>query len=159
LHELARTFPIGLKESEEGPVVMLASGVHEGKARQEGLQVEPHVTLGGSFAPAVLGPIHTPGHQLNGGRVDDVNQALEPEGELGTMPGAKTRMELLQMFEHRQEQRLGHFRVALSVVVRVVGRRLESFLVAPGSGACERLVWSGCHTFAEQPGGRLDVVI
>jgi hypothetical protein len=40
---------------------MLAGGVHEGKARQEGLQVEPHVTLGGRFAPAVLGPIHTPG--------------------------------------------------------------------------------------------------
>ena len=65
----------------------------------------------------MLGPIHTPGHQLNGGRVYDVNQAFEPEGELGAMPSTKTRMELLQMFEHRPEQRLGHFRVALSVGV------------------------------------------
>ncbi len=38
------------------------------------------------------------------------------------------------------------------------GRRLESLLVAPELGACERLVWSACHTFAEQPGGRLDAV-
>jgi len=96
-------------------VIVLAGGVHQCKARQEGLQVEPHVTLGGSFAPTVLGPIHTPGHQLNGGRVHNVNQALEPEGELGAAPSAKTRMELLQMFEHRPEQRLGQFRVALSL--------------------------------------------
>src|SRR5207244_10388391 len=51
------------------------------------------------------------------GRVHNVNQALEPEGELGAAPSAKTRMKLLQMFEHRPEQRLGQFRVALSVGV------------------------------------------
>jgi len=41
-------------------VVMLAGGSTRARG-QKGLQFEPDVTLGGSFAPAVLGPsIHGP---------------------------------------------------------------------------------------------------
>src|SRR5438445_3496951 len=108
------------------PVVVLSGAVHQCKAGQEALQVEPHVTLGGRFAPTVLGPIHTPSHQLNGGRVNHMNQALEPEGEARATSSPKARMELLQMLEHRPEQRLGHFRIALPVGMRervLAGRR------------------------------------
>ena len=76
-------------------VVMFAGGVHQGKMRQEGLQVEPHMALRGGFAPAVFGPVQTASHQLNGGRVDDVNQAFETKGKLRTTTGPEAGLELL----------------------------------------------------------------
>jgi len=100
------------------PVVMFSGGIHKGEAREEGLEVEPDVALGGGFAPTVPGPVQRVGHELDGSRVHDVNEALEPERQLRATPRAKAGMELLQMREHRPEQRLGHFRVALAVGVR-----------------------------------------
>jgi hypothetical protein len=74
--------------------------------------------FGSGFAPAVFGPVQAVGHQLDGGRVHDVNEALEAEGQLRATPRAKAGMKLLEMVEHRPEQRLGHFRVTFPVGVR-----------------------------------------
>jgi hypothetical protein len=41
--------------------LVFAGGIHEGKAGQEGLQVEPEMTLGGGFAAAMFGPVQTAG--------------------------------------------------------------------------------------------------
>ena len=65
----------------------------------------------------MLGPIHTPGHQLNGGRVHDMNQALEAEGKLRPAAGAEARMQLLQMLEHGPKQLFGQLRVTFAVGV------------------------------------------
>ena len=107
-------------------VVVLTGGVHNDKAGQEGLEIEPHMTFRGGLAAAMLGPIHTPGHQLNGSRVHDMNQPLEAEGELRSAAGAEARMQLLQMIEHGPKQLFRQLRVAFTVGVgeRVLaGRR------------------------------------
>ena len=41
------------------------------------LEIQPEVTLGSRLAPTVLGPVHAGGHQLDGGGVDDVDDAVE----------------------------------------------------------------------------------
>ena len=107
-------------------VVVLTGGVHDDKAGQEGLEIEPHMTFRGGLTAAMLGPIHTPCHQLNGGRVHDMNQALEAKGELRPAAGAEARMQLLQMLEHGPKQLFRQLRVPLAVGVgeRVLaGRR------------------------------------
>ena len=85
---------------------------------QETLQIQSHVTFGSGFAPPVLGPIHTAGHQLNGGAVDDVNHSFESEGKAGAPPPAELRSHPLQFGQHFPKQRFGHRRVALPVGVR-----------------------------------------
>ena len=98
-------------------IVMLAGGIHEGEAREEGLEIETDMALGGGFAPTMLGPVQTVGDQLDGGRVHDVNEALEAEGQLRAPPRAKAGMQLLKMMEHRPKQRLRHFGVAFPVAI------------------------------------------
>ena len=80
---------VGLVEQDDFPVfhagadltgtlvVVVLGGVDDGKARQETLEIQPEVTLGSRLAPTVLGPVHAGGHQLDGGGVDDVDDAVE----------------------------------------------------------------------------------
>ena len=107
------------------PVVVLASGGHDGTARQKGLEIQADMAFGGSLAAAMLGPVQRAGHQLDGGGVHDMDEALEAEGEPGATVAAESGLQGLQMFQHRPEQLLGHFRIAPTVGVRqrVFGRR------------------------------------
>ena len=98
-------------------VVVFAGGVHQGEAGQEGLQVEADMALGGGFAAAMFGPVQTAGDELNGGRVHDMDEPLEAEGELRAALGPEARMELLQMLEHGPEQLFGHLGIAFVVGV------------------------------------------
>ena len=106
------------------PVVVLAGGGHDGAARQKGLEIQTDMAFGGSLAPTVLGPVQRAGHQLDGGGVHDMDEALEAEGEPGAMVAAESGLQSLQMFQHRPEKLLGHFRIAPAVGVRkrVFGR-------------------------------------
>ena len=117
------------------PVVVFAGGVDDSEAGQEGLQVEPHMTFRGRLAPAMLGPIQTPCDQLNGGRVHDMDQALETEGELRSAAGTEARLQLLQMREHGPKQLLGQLRVPLAVGM---GKRV----LAGRRGRANRRQWS-----------------
>ena len=105
--------------------VMLGGGVHDGKAREEGWEIEPDMAFGGGLAAAMFGPVHRTGHQLNGGRVHDVDEALESAGELRAAVAAKGGLQGLQMFQHRPEELLGHLWIASAVGVGkgVLGRR------------------------------------
>ncbi len=62
-------------------VVVVFSSVHDGKGRQEAVQVEAQVHLGRSLAPAVLGPVHAVGNQLHGGGVHGVDFDFEAAQE------------------------------------------------------------------------------
>ena len=106
------------------PVVMFTGGVDNGTTGQEGLEVEPDMAFSGSLAPTMLGPVQRAGHQLNGGRIHDVNESLEAEGESGCAVAAKSGLQRLQMFQHRPEELFGHIRIAPAVGVRerVFGR-------------------------------------
>jgi len=44
---------------------VLAGGIHQCEARQEGMQVEPEMALGGGFAAAMFGPVQAAGDQLD----------------------------------------------------------------------------------------------
>ena len=105
--------------------VMLGGGVHDGAAGQEGLEIEPDMAFGGSLAAAMFGPVQRAGHQLDGGRIHDVDEAFETEGEARRAVTAKGGLQGLQMFQHRPEKLLGQFRIAGAVGVRecVFGRR------------------------------------
>ncbi len=107
------------------PVVVLAGGVHDGAAGQKGLEIQTDMAFGGRLAPTVFGPVQRAGHQLDGGGVHDMNEALEAEGKPGATVAAESGLQSLQMFQHRPEQLLGHFRIAPAVGVRerVFGRR------------------------------------
>ena len=99
--------------------VIVAGGVDDGEARQEALEVQPEVALGGGLAPPVLGPIQTRGNELNGGGVDHMDDALEATGQaFEASPGTELRLDRLQMGKHRPEELLGHRRVAMFVSVR-----------------------------------------
>ena len=87
---------------------MFPGGVHQGKARQKGLQVEAHVSLGSGFAPAVPSPIQAPGLERDGGGVHHVDQSFESKGELRTPSLSEARVELLEMIENLPEQGFGH---------------------------------------------------
>ena len=97
---------------------MFARRVHQRELWQESLAVEPHMTFSRRLAPTVFGPVQAVGHQLNGGRVHDVNETLAAERQLRATTSAKAGMQLLELIEHRPEQRLGHFRIAFPVGVR-----------------------------------------
>src|SRR5690606_9480686 len=106
-------------------VVVLAGGVDDGKARQEALEVEADVALGGGFAAPVPGPVHAPGDQLDGCGIDDVNGAFEAEGEAWATTATELRNEPLEVVEHRPEEGLGHGRIAFAIGMReaVLARR------------------------------------
>ncbi len=69
--------------------VVFAGGAADGKAGQEGLQIQAEMALGGGLAAAVLGPVPTAGDEWDGGGVHEVDGALEAEGELRPAATAK----------------------------------------------------------------------
>jgi len=105
--------------------VMFGGGVNNGAAGQEGLEIEPDMAFGGGLAAAMFGPVQGTRHQLNGGRVHDMNEPFETEGELRAPVTAEAGLHSLQMFQHRPEEPLGHLRIASAVGVGkgVFGRR------------------------------------
>ena len=106
-------------------VVMFGGGVQDDAAWQEGLEVEAEMAFGGGFAPTMFGPVQRAGHQLNGGRVHDLDEPLETEGKTRTVVAAEGRLDRLQMFHHRPEKFFSHDRItgAVGVRERVLGRR------------------------------------
>ena len=96
-------------------VVVFPGGVHQRELGQEGLQIQPHMTFGRGLAPAMFGPVQTPGDQLNGGRVHDVNHPLKSEGEARPVTGAKVRGHRLQMRQHFPEQLFSQSGIPLPV--------------------------------------------
>jgi len=68
-----------VKFSALGLVVL--GRIDKGKAREKTSQVQPQVALGGGMAAAMPGPVHARGDQLHGGRVHQVNGALELAGK------------------------------------------------------------------------------
>jgi hypothetical protein len=58
---------------------MFGGGGHYGTAGQEGLEIQPDMAFSGSLAPAMFGPVQRAGHQLDGGRIHDVDEAFETE--------------------------------------------------------------------------------
>ncbi len=104
---------------------VFAGGVHEGEARQEGLQVEPEMALGGGLAAAMFGPVQTAGDQLDGGGVHQMNHPLEAEGKTRAAIPAKTGVKFFQMAEDGIEKVLGHLGGAFPVGggERILARR------------------------------------
>ena len=96
-------------------VVMFPSGGHQRELGQERLQIQPHMAFGGRLTPAMFGPVQTPGDQLDGGRVHDVNHPLEPEGETRPVLCAKVRGQRLQVRQHFPEQLFGQAGIPLPV--------------------------------------------
>jgi len=94
---------------------VFAGGVHEGEARQEGLQVEPEMALGGRLAAAMFGPVQAAGDQLDGGGIYQVDHAFEAEGKPRSAVPAKTGVEFLQMAEDGIEKVLSHLSGAFTV--------------------------------------------
>src|SRR5439155_17944754 len=84
-------------------------------ARQKTLQVEPQMTLGRRLASPMLGPVHTVGHQLQRGRIHQVDHPLEAEGKPATPATSKTRTEILQVLQSLPKQLLCHDRVTLPI--------------------------------------------
>lgn len=71
----------GLEPSTQFPrlgVIVKPSGIDDDTPRQETLQVQPDVTLGGRLAAPMLGPIQALGHQLDGGRIHRMDRPVEP---------------------------------------------------------------------------------
>ena len=98
--------------------VVVPRGVDDGEAGQKAVQVEPQMALGRRLAPAMFGPVHAGGDQLNGGRVDHMDDAPEAPGDaLAPVAASKAGLEGLQMAEHRPEELLRQAGVALLVGV------------------------------------------
>ena len=95
--------------------VVFPGGADDGKAGEEGLQVQAEMALGGGLAATVLGPVQTASDQLDGSGVHEVDGALEAEGELGPTATAEARVNLLEIFEHRPEKVLGHLGGTLTI--------------------------------------------
>ena len=101
--------------------VGVLGGVHDGKARQKTLQIQPQMTFGGRLAPSMLGPVHARGDQRNGGRIHQVDRPLEPaDKSLAGFAADKARGQITQMLEDRPEQFLGHLRRPYFVGMREV---------------------------------------
>ncbi len=58
--------------------VVVTGGVNEDEAGQEAVQIQTQMTLGGSLAAAMLGPVQCRGDPLDGGGVHDVDGGFEP---------------------------------------------------------------------------------
>ena len=74
-----------------GPLgVRVPRRVDDRKTGQKTLQVQPQMTLGGGLPSPMLGPVHTRGDQLDGGRVHHVDLPLElPHKALAGFPLTK----------------------------------------------------------------------
>ena len=94
--------------------VVVTGRVDENKAGQKTLKVEPQMTLGGRFAPTVLGPVHAGSHQFNGRRIDDVDRLAKAMSH-PTPPASvgKSRRKRLKVSKHGPEKLLGQLRLAL----------------------------------------------
>jgi len=57
--------------------VVMTGGVDNGEPRQERLQIQPQMTLGGGFAAAMLRPVQTGSDPLEGGGVHHVDAPAE----------------------------------------------------------------------------------
>jgi hypothetical protein len=125
---------------------MLGGGVHDGATGQEGLEIEPDMAFGGGLAAAMFGPVQRACHQLDGGRVHDVDEPLETEGELRMTVAAEGGLQGVQMIQHGPEELLGHFRFARAIGV---GERV----FRRGRGGAQRRQRAGV-----KPQGVADVV-
>src|SRR5713226_1281396 len=63
----------------------------------------------------MLRPIHTVGHQLQSGRIHQMDHPFEAEGKPATTAASKTRTELLQVLQGLPKQFLSHDRVTLAI--------------------------------------------
>ena len=110
-------------------VVMVFGGVDDGKGGQKTLQVQTQMTLGRGFAAAMLSPVHTSSHQLDGGGVYRMNGALETvEQALALSASGKARVRSLSA-QDRPEQLLSQGGVAMFVGMGEIvagGRRSPS---------------------------------
>ena len=109
-----------------GPaVVMFGGSVHDGASWQESLEIKPDVAFGGGFTPTMFGPVQRSGHQLNGGRVHNMDEPLESERKTGTTVASEVGLDRLQMFQHCPEKLFGHLGIAGAIGIRkcVFGRR------------------------------------
>src|ERR1700678_3340428 len=86
-----------------GPrVVVLPGRVHDRKARQEALEVQPEMAFRSRLAPPVLRPAHAGGHQLDRRRVHRVDSTAEPPGNPAFAAAPNKRgTRRLQVTEHR----------------------------------------------------------
>ena len=73
------------------------------------------MTFGRRLAPPVLGPVHTVGHQLQGGRIHQMDHPFEAEGKPATPPTTKTRTEILQVLQGLPKQFFSHDGVTLAI--------------------------------------------
>jgi len=87
-------------------VVVMGSGVDNGKGRKKAVKVEPQVHFGSGLASTVFGPTNAVGDQFHDSGVDGVNLDLETAQEaLAFFARGKARMDVLKMFEYRPEKR------------------------------------------------------
>src|SRR6185437_6947811 len=85
--------------------VVMPGGVHDGETRQETLQVQAQMALGGVLAPTMSRPIHAGSDQREGGRVHEVNGPFEFSGKaVAGFAADKTRREFSQVLEHGPEE-------------------------------------------------------
>ena len=98
-------------------VVVMAGFLDNGISRQEALEVEPQVQLGGGLAAAVFGPAHAVGHQCDGGGVHGVNSSLEPSGHPLVAYAESSRHQPVEVAERSPEEVLHHVTVAVFVGV------------------------------------------
>ena len=106
----------GCTEFSGAEVVIVVGCLDNGETRQEAADVEPQVEFGGGFASPVLCPCYAVGHQLDGGGIHCVNDALETAWDSAlalSWPAASERWRLLFVVGERfPEQLLGHGAVA-----------------------------------------------
>ena len=77
------------------------------------------MALGGGFAAAMFGPVQRAGHQLDGGRIHDVDEPLETEGEARSWRWlAQAGCKVCKCSRTDQEELLGQFRIAGAIGVR-----------------------------------------
>jgi hypothetical protein len=104
--------------------VVVSGGVDDGEAGQKTVQVQPQMALGRSLASAMLGPIHTRGHQLDRGGIHHADDAAKATRQAPALPSTgKTRVQAAQMLQDRPEQLLRQRGIALTIGVgQVVAR-------------------------------------
>jgi len=101
--------------------VVFPRGVDDGEAGQKAVEIQPQMALGRRLAPAVFGPVHAGGDQLDSGRVHDMDDAPEAPGHsLAPVAAGKTGLESLQMVEHRPENLFRQAGVSFLVGVREI---------------------------------------
>ena len=85
------------------------------------MQIQTHMKLGSSFAPAVLRPVDAGGYQRNRARVHHMNNAPETTSQPFTSTScAKSGRKLLQVLENGSEQPFSQRGVAALIGVRKI---------------------------------------